>query len=194
MKDYNSIYKWQNRKISNSVKKSKKKDKVIDKNFRYGLLLEISITCNSIVSSILDRLYKYNRDAYYGKSDNSCYMYDIIHWEILENSDTYSYYNNTGNIFFVLKSGKLGIFIEKQSYVREFEPYITGEVKELKFTSGRMRKFILPIKRARALYIEKDKGMELDENNFKLRYKIRDYLIRSKSYSAGISERMADLE
>ena len=29
---------------------------------------------------------------------------------------------------------------------------------------------------------------------FKLRYKIHDYLIRSKSYSAGISERMADLE
>ena len=193
MKDYNSIYKWQNRKISNSAKKFKKKDNTVNKNFRYGLLLEIPITCDSIISSILNRLYKYNRDAYYGKSDESCYMYDTIHWEILENSDTYSYYNSTGGVFFVLKSNKLGIFIEKSSYVKEFEPYISGKIKELKFTSGRMRKFILPIKRARALYIEKDKGMGLDENNFKLRYKIHDYLHNSKSYSAGISDRMSDL-
>jgi hypothetical protein len=193
MKDYNSIYKWQNRKISNSAKKFKKKDNIVNKNFRYGLLLEIPITCDSIVSSILSRLYRYNRDAYYGKSDESCYMYDTIHWEILENSDTYSHYNSTGNVFFVLKSNKLGIFIEKSSYVKEFEPYISGEIKELKFTSGRMRKFILPIKRARVLYIEKDKGMGLDENNFKLRYKIHDYLRNSKSYSADISDRMSDL-
>jgi hypothetical protein len=195
MKDCNSIFRWQNRKVSNSLNKSKRKDKIVSKNLRYGLLLEIPIMTSNYIdlSILLDKLYRYSFDDTFEVNDKSCYKYDAIHWKVLENSDMGYYYTDSRSVFFVLKSSKLGIFIESSSYVKEFDPYVTGEIKEFIFTSSRMRKFILPIKRARTLYIEKDKGMELDEGNFKLRYKILDYLVRSRSYSAGISERMADL-
>ena len=201
MKDYNSIYKWQNRKEAiNSARSIRRKEKVINKNLKYGLLLEISIPreYNILTPYIFDRLYMYNQDAYYNYEsiNDHCYCYDTIHWKILEstyNFNRFSFNDSNEGVYFVLKSGKLGIFFRRDYYVEEFNPYIKGEVKELVFMSRNRRKFILPIERARAVYIEKDKDMGLDENNFNLRYKVLDYPPRIKPYVAGISERMSDL-